>query len=139
MKTEALYVKYSWLYNSEEFLTIFCIIRCLFWKNWLKVSYLQILLIFLYIHIYMLLCDKLRQIFENYSVTYTGVKPVGSMICYRLHHFVSARTQTISLLLVYGVEGFHPFSQHLTCHVTERNSWLSFLFPQIRINEWPEG
>lgn len=61
------------------------------------------LIVFIYPHTYFL-SDKVSQIFENYSLTYTMVKPVGSIICYRLHHFIFAGTQMISLLLIYMVK-----------------------------------
>lgn len=34
---------------------------------------------------------------------------------------------------------FFSLSQHLSCHRNDRNAFVNFLFPQIRIHEWFEG
>ena len=69
--------------------------------------------------------------FGNYSVIFTLEKAAESIKFYKHHQLIFRR----HMMSTY----FFSLSQHLSCHRNDRNAFVNFLFPQIRMYEWFEG
>ena len=69
--------------------------------------------------------------FGNYSVIFTLEKAAESIKFYKHHQLIFRR----HMMSTY----FFSLSQHLSCHRNDRNAFVNFLFPKIRMYEWFEG